>query len=121
MVKVDKLRERDSETYQDCKAEKNDVGEEVSRLGETAGLRLEAARVRPYLIIHEYDEYLQRAQRRLTKVGIKEYANASASHPKWGDKPPYLWQWKFEYPWQVKHDSASTNDVAIYEQRCAKR
>ena len=36
------------ETYQDCEAEENDIGEEVSRLGETAGLGLEAARVCPY-------------------------------------------------------------------------
>ena len=63
------------ETYQDCKAEKNDIGEEVSRLGETARLRLEAARVSPYLTTHEHDEYLQKGFRtRLTKVGIKKYA-----------------------------------------------
>ena len=63
MVELDKLRERGLlKTYQDRDAEENDIGEEVSRLGETAGLRLEAARVCPYFMIHEYDGSLQRVR-----------------------------------------------------------
>lgn len=58
---------------------------------------------------------------RLTEVRIKKDAQTSTSHPKGRDKPPHFWHWKLEYPWQIEHDSTSTNDVAVYEQRCTER
>ena len=72
------------ETYQDCKAEENDIGKEVSRLGETAGLRLKAARVCPYLIIHEYGEYFAKGSNEAHKSRYQKVCLDLHQSPKTG-------------------------------------